>query len=59
MKNLGPMACVFYIVVGIVTFGVAAERCQGCGDNFERTVVGTAGAMFWPLWWSWQIRVWT
>lgn len=48
-----------YIGVGIVTFGIAAERCQMCGnENMLRALIASESAIMWPLWWSWQITAW-
>lgn len=45
-----------YLLAGIFTFGVVASSHKPTGDDsrVERVCYGIAGAIGWPLYWSWR-----
>lgn len=50
----------FYPLTAIVTFGWSASdpKCRVSGDpcdGGQRFLIGGAAAIFWPLYWSWEI----
>jgi hypothetical protein len=60
--SLGAILVLFYLLMGIHTFGAAAvEKCtllysQTSCDGFVRFVKATGWAAVWPLYWSWTLQ---
>ena len=62
---MGRLSCIriagiVYILLFVITFGYAATRadCTTKTWSFEqecRSVTGITAAIFWPLYWSWEM----